>query len=106
MEESEAETMDQPTTNDSHVEGFIINEYGEEFSFFQSLVIVQKPSIEDTTFHFQTEGQPSAPDWMFNHSLDDIVEAEFCPTTPFWETSLGHSISEYGTTQPSYVTPI
>ena len=60
----------------------------------------------DTTFHFPMEGQTDALDWLFNHPLDDTVGAEFGPNAPFWRTSLWKSISEYGTTRPSYVTPM
>ena len=43
---------------------------------------------------------------MFNHPFADIVALEFGLVAPFWDISLGQYISEYGTTRPSYVTPI
>ena len=52
------------------------------------------------------EGQPHAPDWVFNHSSDDTMETEFGRVDAFWKTSLGQAVSEYRTTRPYYVTPI
>ena len=59
--------MDQPATVDSHMEGVPVAEFREEISFFENPVIVQQHSIEDTTFHFQEEGEPSTSDLLFNH---------------------------------------
>ena len=71
MEERERETMDQPAMTDSHVEGIdLVTKSGKEISSFESpstVVVVQQPSVEDTTFCFLTEGQPSARDWVFTH---------------------------------------
>ena len=63
MEEIEKKTMDQPVTTNSHVEGVMVTESGEEISSFENPstpMIVQQPSVEDTTFCFQKEGQPGA----------------------------------------------
>ena len=43
-EESEGETMDQPTMEDSHVEGVMVTESKEEISSFENPLIVQQPS--------------------------------------------------------------
>ena len=84
--------MYQPPS--SHVECVPVIEFGEELFSFQSLEIVQQPSIEDTTFHFRTKGQLGAPNCVFNHPSDDTVPAEFVPNDPFWKTYLSQSISE------------
>ena len=88
MEGNEGEIMDQPATTNSHVEAVLVIESREEISYFQSPFIVQQPSTKDTTFCFQMEGHPGAPDWVFNYPSDDIVAVEFGPAAPFWETSL------------------
>ena len=59
MGERERETIDQPNIVDSHVEGILVTESGEEIYSFENPstpVVVQKPSAEDTNFHFQMEG--------------------------------------------------
>ena len=63
VEEMERETMDQPTMVDFEVEGVLFTESGEEIYSFENSstpIVVQQPSVEDTTFPFQTEGQPGA----------------------------------------------
>ena len=67
MKGNDGETMDQPSTIDSHVEGVLVIESMEEFSSFQSPSIIQQPSTKDTTFCFRTEGQPGAPYCVFNN---------------------------------------
>ena len=52
VEGNERETIYQPTTYDSHVEIVIVIESEEEIPSFQSPIIIQQPSIEDTTFLF------------------------------------------------------
>ena len=74
VEGNEGGTMDQLATVEYYVEGVPVIESGEEISSFQSPFIVQQPSTEDTTFRFRTEGQPGAPNWVFNHLSDDTVE--------------------------------
>ena len=46
-----------------------------------------------------------SPIWVFTQSPDDPVASELGATTPFWDTSLVQTISKYGTTTLSYVTP-
>ena len=72
----ERETMEQPTTVDSHVEGVLVDEPKEEVSSFENPstpAIVQQISTKDMAFGFQMEGQPSAHDWVFTHPSDDTV---------------------------------
>ena len=68
-------------------------------------MVVQQPFAEDTTFLFHVEHLSSACYWVFTHPSDDIVASKFGPTALFWETSLGHAISEYGATILPYVNP-
>ena len=44
------------------------------------------------------EGQPGTFDWTVNHRPDQTIEVEYVPNAPFWRTSLGQTIAEYGTT--------
>ena len=57
-----------------------------------------------------TEGQADSSNWTFNHPPDEAVEAEYGPNSPFWRTSLGVSIANYGTTttepEPSILSPL
>ena len=106
MEGNEGETMEQPATSNYHVEGVPVNEMREEFSSYDNPLLVQQPSTEDISFLFPTEGQPGSSNWVFNHPSHDTVATYFGSNDLFWETPLGKSISEYGTTRPSYVTPI
>ena len=72
--------------------------------------MVQHLPTTDSAFHFPTERQPHSSDWVFNHPLNDTVWEEFFPNAPFWRTSLGQSISDYGTTttklEPYVITPL
>ena len=57
LEERQGVTMDQPSTTDPFVEGIPIVESGDEHSSFENpstLVLVQLPSSDDSTFHFPT----------------------------------------------------
>ena len=89
----------QYVTADSHVEGNPVVEVGEEFTYYDN-PLVQQPPMADTTFHFLMKGQPGSLDWVFNHPSDDTIGIEFGTNSPFWRTSIGKSISEYGTTKP------
>ena len=51
------------------------------------------------------EGHSGAHDWVFYPPSDDPVASKFGPNAPFWETSLGWTISKYDTTALSYATP-
>ena len=44
--------MDQPDMNQSHVEGYLVTGFEEEIYFFENIVVVQQPSVEDTPFYF------------------------------------------------------
>ena len=56
------------------------------------------------------EGQPGTFDWTVNHPPDQTIEAEYGPNAPFWITSLGQTIADYGTTttepEPSTLSPL
>ena len=109
LERNEGETMDQLDSVDSHVEDVPVTETREAFSTYHK-PLVQLPPVADSTFHFQMKFQPISSDWVFNHPSDDTVGAEFGSNDPFWRTSLGQSIYEYGTTtakaDPSVLTPL
>ena len=109
VEGMEIETMEQLATTDSHVEGILVTESEEEICSFENPstpMIVEQPFVEYTTFHFEIEGQPGARDWVFTDPSNDTVASEFGPMNPLWETYLGQAISEYGTTNFPYVTPL
>ena len=101
VEEIQKYAMDQPPMANSHVEGVPIAESRENISSFSKSIIIEQPSTNDTSFHFWAKGKPNPYDWLVSHPPDDIVAVEFGPNVPFWETSLGHAISEYGTIRPS-----
>ena len=44
------------------------------------------------------EGQPGSSNWTVNHPPDETIEVGYGPNAPFWITSLGQTIVEYGTT--------
>ena len=51
------------------------------------------------------EGHVGSSNWVFDLPSDDTEGVEYGPNSPFWRTSLGQSISEFGTTRPSFVNP-
>ena len=98
------ETIDQGATTDSHVEGNLVVEVGEEFSRYDNPLVEMSP-MTDTTFHFLMEGYVGSSNWVINHPFDDIEGTKYVPNAPFWRTYLGQAIFEFGTTRPSFVNP-
>ena len=56
--------------------------------------MVQQPPTTDTSFHSPMEGQ-----------IDGIDETEYGPDAPFWKTSMGQAISDFGVIRPSFENP-
>ena len=49
--------------------------------------------MPDTSFHSPREGRTGP------------VETEYGPNDPFWRTSIGQALSEFGVTRPSFDNP-
>ena len=76
------EATDQGVMVDSHVEGNLVVEFGEEFTTYDN-PLVKEPPMVDTTFHFPMEGRAGSSNWVFNHPSDDTRGAKFGPNAPF-----------------------
>ena len=98
------EATDQGVKADSHVEGNPVVEVREELTTYDN-PLVKKLPMADNTFHFPMEGHLGSSNWVVNHPSDDTEGTKYGPSAPFWKTSLGQSIYEFGTTRPSFVNP-
>ena len=87
------EAIDQGSATDSHVEGIPIVESEDQFASYIN-PLVQQPRTTDTSFHSLMEGCINVPD-----------ETEYGPNAPFWRTSMGQSIAEFGVNRPSFQNP-
>ena len=107
MEGQEGVNMERPTSTDAHIETTLSTKTREYF-FLYNNPLVQLPPTMDTTFHFSMEGQPDSSNWTVNHPLDETIDVEYGPNAPFWRTSLGKTIVEYGitTTEPNILAPL
>ena len=110
MEERQGVTMDQPVTIDTSLEGVPVIESEEEYSSLENLsastsILAQLPPSQYSTFHIPIEGHSGAQYWVFSPPSDDPVALKFGPIAPFWETSLGRTISKYDTTTLTYAIP-
>ena len=56
--------------------------------------LVQQPPTTDTSFHSSMEGH-----------IDSPLEIEYGPNAPFWRTSMGQALSEFGVTRPCFENP-
>ena len=101
--------MEGLASNDAHIETTSTTETREYFSVYNN-PLVQLPATKNTTIHFSMEGQPSSSDLTVNHPPNETIEAEYGPNSPFWRTSLGNTIVEYGTTtiepEPNIIAPL
>ena len=77
------EATDQGATTDSHVEGNLVMEVGEEFTTCDNL-LVEHPPTTDNTFHFPMEGHVGSSNWVVDHPYDDTKGTEYGPNAPFW----------------------
>ena len=68
--ESPVEATNQGATTDSHVEGNLVMEVGEEFTTCDNL-LVELPPMTDNTFHFPMEGHVGSSNWVVNHPSND-----------------------------------
>ena len=75
------EATNQGATTDSHVEGILVVESGDQFTSYVTPLVQQYPTT-DTSFHSSMECRN-----------DVINEAEYGPDAPFWRTSMGQAIS-------------
>ena len=110
MKEREGEIIENPIKTNPYVEGSLVTKSMEEYPSFENpstptLVVVQHPSLCDSTFHFLIEGYSGAQYWVFSQPSYDPVASKSSPIAPFWDTSLVQTISEYGATTLSYVKP-
>ena len=82
------EATDQGATTDSHVEGNLVMEVGEEFTTCDNL-LVEHPPTTDNTFHFMMEGHVGSSNWVFDCPYDDTKGTKYVPNAPFWRTYMG-----------------
>ena len=113
MEGNEGVTMDQTSGMGPLEEGVIIIETEGEYSPPKKLAItnpiqpfmVEQPSSHDTSLHPYLEGYFGEVDWIFTQRRGDPVATMFGLAAPFWNTSLRHVISDFGT-PPWSIMPI
>ena len=77
----------------SHVGGIPVVESEEQFTSYINPLVQQSPAA-DTSFHSLMEGQ-----------IDGIDETEYGPDAPFWRTSMGQAIFEFGVIKHSFENP-
>ena len=87
------EATDQGVATNSHVEGSPVVESGEQFTAYVNPLVQQSPTT-DTSFHSPMEGHTDSP-----------VETEYGPNAPFWRTSMGQAIFEFGVIRPYFENP-
>ena len=88
------ESIDQgAVATDSHVEGIQVVESEEQFITYIN-PLVQQPPMADTSIHSPMEGR-----------TDSLVETEYGHNAPFWRTSMGKALSEFGVNRPSFANP-
>ena len=61
--------------------------------------------MADIAFHFLMEGHFGSSNLVVDHLCDDTEGTEYRLNAPFWITSLGQAIFEFGTTRPSFFNP-
>ena len=98
------EAINQGVTVVSHVEENIIGEVGEEFTTYDN-PLDEQPPMADIAFHFLMEGHFGSSNLVVDHLCDDTEGIEYHLNAPFWITSLGQAIFEFGTTRPSFFNP-
>ena len=97
------EATNQGATTDSHVEGNLVMEVGEEFTTCDNL-LVELPPMTDNTFHFPMEGHVGSLNWV-DHPSDDTKGTYYGPNAPFWRTSMGQALSYFWVIIPYFVNP-
>ena len=87
------ESIDQGAVTSSLRGENPVVERGDQFASYVTPLVQQSPTA-DTSFHSLMEGR-----------IDSPVETKYGPNAPFWITSMGQALSEFGVTRPSFENP-
>ena len=89
--------MERLASVDARIDNIVATETIKYFSVCDNPLVEMHPAA-NLPLRSSTEGQAGSSNQTFNHPPDEAVEAEQGPNDPFWRTSLGQAIVDYGTT--------